>query len=201
MSDNTNTGGAGDQNSGGAGSGEGGKGSVSYETYSRTMDELKSLKGEIKTLKEQGQKSHEDKLKEQNDWKALAEAREAKVKELESKNSNIEESIADSIKLNAFQKHLGGKLKSDKYFSFVDTAKIVLNPETKKVDEDSVKAVVASFVKEHAHLVEFGKKPGMPRDSKEDTTKISNGKKSVEQMSAKEMEEHILDLAKRGLIK
>lgn len=201
MSDDHNAGGAGDQNSG-ANSDKDGKGTVSYDTYSKVMDELKATQRDLKSLKDNQTKTNEEKLKEQNDWKTLAESRDAQLKELNEKFSSTEQAIHDSFKLSAFQKHLGGKLKSDKYFDFVETSKIAFDPETKKVDEASVKSVVAAFLKEHRDLVDFGKKPGMPNVANSGDKKvITDGTKTVEQMTPTELREHILNLAKKGLIK
>jgi hypothetical protein len=199
MSDDTKGTGGSDQKSG-ADSGKGENQTVAYDTYRKTVDEVKSLKEKLKEIETKTQSEMEKKLQEQGEWKTLAESREAKVKELEAKLSGTFEEIHDSIKLNAFQKHLGGKLKSDKYFDFVDTSKIAINPDTKKVDEESVKTVVAEFLKEHTHLVDFGKKSGMPRDTKIDV-KHGNGVKPISEMTSAEYEKYILDLAAKGKIK
>lgn len=198
MSDDTKTGGAGDQNSGATSDKE--KNTVAHETYVKVMDELKETQRKLKEIQDKSKITEEQKLKEQGDWKTLAESREKQVKELEEKNTSTEQAINDSIKLNAFQKFLGGKLKSDKYFDFVETSEIAFDPTTRKVDEASVKLVVAKFLKEHSSLVDFGKKPGMPMDTKLDV-KISDGKKSTADMTAKELEQHIIELGRKGLIK
>jgi hypothetical protein len=200
MSDDTKGTGGSDQTSG-AGADKGGNQTVAYDTYKKAMDDLKETQRKLKEIETKSQSEIEAKLKEQGDWKALAESREAKVKELEQRVNGTEAAITDSIKLSAFQKHLGGKMKSEKYFDFVDTNQIAINPETKAVDEMSVKSVVAEFLKEHRDLVDFGKKPGMPRETKDDSKKISNGVKTVDEMSSAELEKHILDLASKGLIK
>lgn len=200
MSDDTKGTGGSDQTSG-ADSDKGGNQTVAYDTYKKAMDDLKETQRKLKEIEGKTQAEIEAKLKEQGDWKALAESREQKVKDLEAKLNGTETAITDSIKLNAFQKHLGGKLKSEKYFDFVDTSKIAINPETKRVDEESVKSVVAEFLKEHTHLVDFGKKPGMPQKTKDGKTVISNGTKSISEMDAKELEAHILKLHEQGLIK
>lgn len=200
MSDDTKGTGGSNQNVGDD-SGKGGNQTVAYETYVKAMDDLKETQRKLKEIESKTQSEIETKLKEQGDWKALAESRELKIKELETNLNSTTSAITDSIKLNAFQKHLGGKLKSDKYFDFVETTKIAINPETKKVDEQSVKSVVAEFLKEHSHLVDFGKKPGMPRETKDDSKKISNGQKSLEEMTSAELEAHIIKLNEQGLIK
>lgn len=197
------------QQTGGAGSQAGGastddnnqKSSVSYETYSRTVDEVKNLKAKVKEFEDQQNSAKEANLKAQNDWKALAEAKENQLKELQSKFDGLNNSLTDSIKLSAFQKNLGGKLRSEEYFDFVDTDKIVYNPETKKVDEASVKAVVAEFVKKHSSLVEFGTKGKLPNEAARGTDGRFAAKKSIEEMTAPELEQHILEQHEAGLLK
>lgn len=198
--ENNQAAGGGDQNSG-ANSGKGENQTVSYETYSKTVDEVKSLKAKLKEIETKSQTEIEAKLKEQGDWKTLAESKDAELKTLKQTLQSNEEAITDSIKLGAFQKHLGGKLKSDQYYSFVDTSKIAINPETKKVDEASVKQVVQDFIKEHSHLVDFKKNTKLPNDAKIEGGKGGAGKPDISKMTPAEYEKYILDLAAKGLIK
>lgn len=165
MSDGQQASGASDQQSGANADGDKSKKDVvAYETYSKTVDEVKSLKKKLQEFETAQTAQKEKSLKEQNDWKALAEAKEVQLAEAQKRLEEQETSITETFKLSAFQKHLGGKLRSDEYFNHVELDKIVFNPETKRVDEDSVKAVVADFVKKHPHLVEF-KKGKMPNEA------------------------------------
>jgi hypothetical protein len=142
---------------------------VAYETYQKVLAEAKAAKERAKAAESQLQQYSESKLKEQNDWKALAEQKEKSLAETTQRLSELESTIVESVKLSAFQRHLGGKIKDEAYYSFVPVESIVYNPETKKVDEDSVKAAVSDFVKRHSSLVEFkqGKMPNVaPQDAR-----------------------------------
>jgi hypothetical protein len=170
------------------------KDSVSYETYQRVLAEAKTAKEKAKLLEQEKQANHENKLKEQNEWKLLAEQKEKSYLELKAELDLKNEQEAQMIKLSAFQKHLGGKVKNKEYYRFVDVEKIAINPDTLTVDEDSVKNVVAEFVKTHPSLVEF--KAGKMPNEAGSTGKISD--KDPSQMSAMELENYIKSLHATG---
>jgi hypothetical protein len=172
---------------------------VKYETYKRVLSEAKMLKEKVREYETTLQQTQEQKLKEQNEWKALAEQYKAKLDQTSNVLQEQERSIVNGLKYHEFEKHLGGKLKNQDYATFVDFDRIVLNPETKKVDEDSAKAVAADFVKRHSSLVEFAGQGRLPNDAPKG---FSPGEKSVSDMKdPKEIQKHILELAAQGLIK
>ena len=173
---------------------------VAYDTYRRVLSEAKKLKDELMLIKEQEQKSHETKLKEQNEWKLLAENYQKQLEQTKSILTEQEQSIVNGMKYQEFEKHLGGKLKDKDYATFIEFDKIVMNPETKRVDEDSVKGVVSSFVKKHSHLVEFMNGARVPNEAPRSTQHF-NGSKPLESMSAKELEEFIKAQDRAGLLK
>ena len=172
---------------------------VAYSTYKRVLAEAKKFKELADSLSKQTEQEKEAKLKEQNEWKSLAEMHKAKLdlaqKELEEKNRAIQ----DGTKYTEFVRHLGGKLRHDSYVNHVDFDKILINPETGRVEESSVKTVVAEFVKEHASLVDFGINGRMPNNAPRQVGPAH--KKSLDEMDSKELEKHILEQAKLGLIK
>lgn len=168
------------------------KDSVSYETYQRVLAEAKAAKEKVKTFEASLKEQEETKLKQQNEWKVLAEAKEKEAIEYKTKFEDINRSLVDAVKLQAFQKHLGGKLKNDAYFQFVDTDKIAYNPETKRVDDESVKTLVSEFVKNHSALVEF-KTAKLPNEA----SKAAGVKKDLKDLS---QEEIVAELKKLGKI-
>lgn len=171
---------------------------VKYETYSKVLSEAKKLKEKVKEYESVLQQSHEQKLKEQNEWKQLAEQYKNKLDETSRVLQEQEQSIINGLKYQEFEKHLGGRLKNKDYATFVDFEKIVLNPETKQVDPDSVKAVAAEFVKQHPSLVEFPNQGKLPNKAAGGYVTTS---KSVNEMTKEELEKHILSLAAQGIIK
>lgn len=130
-------------------------GKVAYETYKRVLDEAKKAKEQLREAANYKAQLEESKLKEQNEWKALADQYK---KQLDSTSQTLQEqekSIMNGLKYHEFEKQLGGKLKDREYATFIDFEKIVVNPESKKVEEESVKVVVSEFLKKHSSLVEF----------------------------------------------
>lgn len=174
---------------------------VAYESFRKSVEAEKKareraneLEKRLKEIEARDQQANENKLKEQNEWKALAEAKEKALLETTAKLTELETTILDSVKLNAFNKHLGGRIKDDAYYQFVDTNQIAYNPDTKMVDEESVKSVVAEFVKRHASLVEF-KGGRMPNEAAK-TTHFTG--KKPEEMTKDELANHIKELHKLG---
>lgn len=165
---------------------------VAYETYQRVLSEAKAAKEKLKLYEAEKQQITESKLKEQNEWKALAEQKEKSLAETTARLNELETTIVESVKLSAFQRHLGGKIKDEAYYSFVPVDQIVYNPETKKVDEDSVKGAVAEFVKRHASLVEF-KQGKMPNEA---SSGAKVPAKSYEQMTTAELENELRKFGK-----
>lgn len=167
---------------------------VEPEVYTRIMGELKTAQAKLKLLEAEKANQEDSKLKEQNEWKTLAEQKEKALLETTAKLNDLESNIVDSFKINAFQRLLGGKIKNESYYQFVDTSAIAYNPETKRVDEESVKVVVADFIKNHSSLVEF--KAGRMPNEASNGAKIST--KGVEDMTTSELEQYIKNLAKSG---
>jgi hypothetical protein len=172
---------------------------VKYETYNRVLSEAKKLKEKVREYETIVQQSQEQKLKEQNEYKLLWEQEKNKAQQLSSVLNEQEKSIVNGLKYHEFEKHLGGKLKNKDYATFIDFEKIILNPETKQVDEDSVKAVASDFIKQHSSLVEFQASGKLPNQAA--TSYVPSSSKSVSEMSSQELQKHILKLAELGKIK
>jgi hypothetical protein len=174
-------------------------GKVSYETYQKVLNEAKKAKELAKQLAEDKAKAEEKRLAEQNEWKTLPEQYKAKFEQTSTILSEQEKSIVNGLKYQEFEKHLGGRLKKRDYATFIDFEKIAINPETKSVDEESVKTVVSGFLKEHSALVEFQGGAKLPNASAS-----GFGSKEVKQsneLTKEELEKEILRLAALGKIK
>jgi len=144
---------------------------VAYETYQRLLDQRKADQAKLKTFEEkeaelekQRKELEESKLKDEGNWKALLEAREEKLIELanqkteyENKVLMFEQQFQEAAKLQALQEAIGGKFKHKSYYNLVDTDKIIVNPESGEIDQDSVKKYADSFLKEHKELIAFSK--------------------------------------------
>ncbi len=83
------------------------KDQVAYDTYRRVLNEAKKYKEELRQVKEAEQKSHEQKLREQQEWKALAEAKSAQAEQLEKTLREQQEQIVNGMKYQEFEKHYG----------------------------------------------------------------------------------------------
>lgn len=166
---------------------------VAYDTYRRVLAEAKKLKEQVKAFEEDRVKGNEQKLKDQNEWKTLAENYKSQLDEKTKVLIDQEQSIVNGMKYQEFEKHLGGRLKDKEYATFIDFDKIVMNPETKRIDDESVKSVVSEFVKRHSHLVSFQSTGRMPNEASKNH---SFGTKPVEQMTTQELEAELKKIGK-----
>lgn len=172
---------------------------VAYSTYSRVLSEAKKSKDRLDQLEKQLASEKESKLKEQNEWKTLAELKAKEAAELSEKLSERDRALQDGLKYEAFNRHLGGKLKHSTYANHIDFSKIVINPETGAIEENSVKSVVAEFVKDHAALVDFGNSGRLPGGAAKSAS--TSSEKSIGDMTKEETQKHILEQWKLGKIK
>jgi hypothetical protein len=148
---------------------------VSYETHQELLgqrkkdqEKLKALEAKLKEIESKDSTEREKKLKDEGNFKALLEDREKELAKLREQNEELqksvhtfEETLTTTKKFNAFNRAIGGKLKNEDYYKFVDTSKIAIDAETGKVDESSVKNYAKNFVEKHRELVDVngGKLP------------------------------------------
>ena len=169
-------------------------GKVSYETYQKVLNEAKKAKEIVKHLAEEKAKNDEKALADQQQWKVLADQYKTQLEQTKSVLSEQEKSIVNGLKYQEFEKHLGGKLKNRDYATFIDFEKIAINPESRTVDEESVKSVVNEFLKSHSPLVEFQSGAKLPNgagagfDSKKNV--------SFKEMTTSQIEEELRKLGK-----
>ena len=169
-------------------------GKVSYETYQKVLNEAKKAKELVKTLAEEKARSDEKTLAEQQQWKTLADQYKTQLEQTKSVLSEQEKSIVNGLKYQEFEKHLGGKLKNRDYATFIDFEKIAINPESRTVDEESVKSVVSEFLKSHSPLVEFGSGVRLPNSAGAGFD--SKMQPSYKEMTTAQLEEELRKLGK-----
>jgi len=186
---------------------------VSHETYKRLLaqrkadqEKMRSLEEKAKTLsvlEEEKAKLAEEKLKADGNWKALLDAREAKIQELSEKYNSVtqeksryEQQFVEATKLQAFNDTLGGKLKHREYYNLVDTSAIALDPETGAIDKESLKKYADKFLKEHKELVAFSK----PQIDSRAPKSVGTQKAGVDKMTPDELREYIKQQALAGKI-
>jgi chromosome segregation ATPase len=167
---------------------------VSYETYKKVVSQRKSDKAKmaefetkVNELTEklsyyEAEKAKIDETKnlEANNWKAVLEAREKKINELSEKvktyteeNEGYKSELNNMVKLSSFSNMLGGKLKKQDYYKFVDVEKIAIDPETKRIDSDSLKSYVDEFKNQYKELIDFGDKKKLPNEAATNNNKFN----------------------------
>ena len=174
--DGDGSGGAGgDDGTGAGGTGNTDK-TVQYPTYKRTVDQLKTtqtantaLQKEVDEYKEKERAAEEERLTKDGETQKLLDLEREKRKESDAKNITNEKLMLDAHKLNAFREKLPGKMKNSRYYDFVDTEKIIVDPATGILDEGSLDSVVNAFVKDHSSLIETGSGKKLPDNASGDT--------------------------------
>jgi len=162
---------------------------VSYDTYRKVLNEAKKTKELLKQLESEKQQLSENKLKEQNEYKTLWEQTQSRLAETEKVLSEKEQTVIKTTKYQAFERYLGGRLRDQSYDVFVPYDNIVFDPETQKINDDSVKMAVSDFVKKHGHLVEFQSNK-LPSDAA--NSFAQSGVKTPDRMSKEEIEKELL---------
>jgi len=160
---------------------------VKYETYQRVLSEAKNAKERLKILEAEKQETYEKSLKEQNEYKLLWEQSEKTKKEIGIEHAELKGLINKSIKVAAFQKFIGGKVKNDRYLDFANIEGIIIDPETGKVVEESAKLVAAEYMRDHSALIDL-RTAKMPNES---ATEFRIGNKPVSEMTSEQIENEL----------
>ena len=186
---------------------------VSHESFQTLLRQRKADQERLRTAEEKlkrldeleanESKLNDEKLKSDGNWKALLESRENKLKEIQETNTTLKELVksfedkfTSAHKINAFKEAIGGNLKRNEYYSFIELDKIALNPDTGAIDDKTIKSYANEFTNKYKDLIEF-KVKRLPTGSASVNHKTE---KSLSQMSKEELEKHIIDSAKAGLI-
>ena len=180
---------------------------VKYETYKKTLNQEKNLRAkleqasqELEEFKRIEQEREEKTLQEQGEYQKLLEIERKKREEMEQKATQYEQSIMQAHKLNAFKEKLPGRIANPAYYDFVDLEKIVINPDTGEIAEESVQSAVDEFLSSHQRLI-VTKSGGLPNQAPTDG---STGKLSLDQwkkLPLKERKERMSEVFNSNLKK
>lgn len=135
------------------------KNQVAYETYTKVLDEKKSLAKKYEEMQKQFDEITKKSLEKENDWKGLFEL-ERKEKEeikrvLAEKDSILGEygeRETTAKKFSVFKEKLGADIDK-RYFSLIDLDDVIINPETGLVDENSAILAAKKFSETYPEIV------------------------------------------------
>lgn len=148
------------------------KDSVAYETYRKILSEkkkadekLRVAAEELEAYRRKEQDAVEARLKDEKKWKEYAELKEKEAAEATAKAEEKDRIFLESQKLDAFLSSMDGRVDR-KYWGFVNTDKIILNPETGEVDTSSVKIAIQEFKQKYPEIINYpGRPSGIPNES------------------------------------
>lgn len=149
---------------------QGGGDKVAYESYKKLLSEKRKIQTELEKFRSESEKRHEQELQSQAKYKELWESSKQEADQLKEKLSGHEERWNDAIKLNAFHDALGEAKKIDpKYAGFIDTGKILIDPETGRVDPLSAKKEVDRIMGEYPEIIKSTVTNHLPNTSPSST--------------------------------
>jgi hypothetical protein len=138
--------------------------SVSYESYSKLLDEKKKRDEELRALRQRDKEREEADLRQKEDWKKLLEQREIELKDERDKRNVLESRVQTSIKLRAFLGAVPGNVE-EQYWPLIDTDQIVLHPETGMPDPATVAKVVKEFEQRYPLVIQKNPNGSLPGDA------------------------------------
>lgn len=167
------------------------KETVAYETFAKLLNETKKTKELNKELLEEKRIASEKKLLDEKNYKELYESSEKRAKENEDRANKVSEELNNGLKINRFEKVLGGKI-DPVYYGHIPFEKMIIDAETGAINEDSIKLAASDFAKKHPKLIEFsvGKMPNLAGKQFD-----GNGSKNINNMTSEELQNQLRMIA------
>lgn len=137
---------------------------VSREAYEKAITEAKKAKEKLQAIEAESKKRQEDEAKAKEDYKKLYESAAAERDEVKKQKSDLETGLIDGKKLQAFLGKLPGKVAKE-YWSLIDLDKIVIDPDSREIDERSLAKAVKEFETIHARLIDKPATGRLPNDA------------------------------------
>lgn len=163
---------------------------IAYETHKKLLNQRKGDQEKIRNMEQQltefmnaQKQTEEQKLLEQGKLQELVELKEKELQEARQENSAYKSDFDKAMKLSAFREKLGGTVDHNDYYKFVNTDKIILDPEA-GVDEESVEAVVNQFKQEHYKLYTPKVSKSLPNDAPATNTPINTTPSNTSEIAA-----------------
>lgn len=139
---------------------------VSYDTYKKILAEKKAAQAKLDEYQKESERREAQKLEEQQKYKELYENAKTETQSLSEKVQAYETRWQDAIKLTAFHDALGDTKKIDsKYSGFIDTSKILVDPESGKIDKVSVQKEVERVTNSYPEIVKSTITSHLPNQS------------------------------------
>lgn len=141
-------------------------GKVDYSTFKKVLSEKKAMQRKLDTLLKDREESERKEKESREEYKELYENAKIQNDELLKKVTTHEERWQSAIKLNAFHEALGDGRKIDpKYSGFIDTDKILIDPDTNEIDISSVQKEVKRVIAEYPEIVKSTSGNRLPNES------------------------------------
>lgn len=158
---------------------------VAYETYKRTVSQLKKSQEQVDALQREVDAKLEKEAKEKEDYKVLLKLREDENAKLKAESEHNKAILVNGSKMQALMNAVDGEI-DEQYWRLVELDKILLDPVEGTPDKASVQKYASEFSTKYAAIIKKESSVKMPQDA----PKSSNGKLSYEEwksLPAKEM--------------
>jgi len=134
--------------------------SVSYDTYSKTLEEAKKAKARLKELEAAEQKRNEEELQKRGEFQELLKARESDLERLQSELSTVRRRELDRLKLSSVLDAAGGDI-DPKWYQLIEYDAVQVS-ESGDIDRTSVARVVENFKKSYPEVLRNPNAPRLP---------------------------------------
>jgi len=143
------------------------KDTVAYETHRKLLSEKKTLQERLEKLEADQKALEEKKLKENNEWQAIAKLKEEEAKKAREEALNLKQGLEAGLKMSAILRAIDGDIE-EQFYPLVDTSKIVINPETGLPDPSSVDAYAKEFVTKYGKVISRNDGINLPNQAPRD---------------------------------
>lgn len=133
---------------------------VAYDTYRKVLSEKKKrdeqlgeLASRVEEFERREKEREEGELRQKEDFKKLLELRENELGEYRSKYEQLTEQTTNATKLTSILDNLPGKV-SQKYWDKLPLDDVVIDQDSGRPDEVSVKKAIEKFVSEYPEIVQ-----------------------------------------------
>lgn len=137
---------------------------VSYDTHRKLLGEKKRLaekfqkqQEELEKYREEKAKLEEQRLRDAGDYETLKQQAEERAKAAEEKLTHYEQQLLDAKKLNAIVEGVNGNVPK-KFYGFIDTSSVLVDPETGEIDSTSLAKAVETFQENFPELIQVAGK-------------------------------------------
>ena len=162
---------------------------VAYETHRKLLGEKKTVQKKYDDLVALNKAGQDKALAEQGEYKDLYNQSKERIAELEDELGETKDARDTFVRIRAVLSAIDGKVDKE-YYPHLGYKNVIIDPDTKEVDEMSVSKVVEAFKAKHSVLIQGNRPANLPKDAPQ----YANGTRKFEDLK---LHEKTADLGER----